>query len=293
MGTLVTMEVVPGDSDTSTLREIEQAIARAFEWFAEVEARCSRFDPGSELRQLVDRAGSPVKVSTLLYSAVEFALELARDTDGAFDPAVGARMEDHGFGRDYRSGLSVGARLDDTSATFKDVALDAAAGTIHLKHPLVLDLGAVAKGMAIDLAARELRSFGDFAIDAGGDLYVAGCNPLREPWRVGVRNPARPDELIESLRITEAAVCTSGSYERGPHILDARTGTVVTHVSSATVIAPTAMAADALATAAFVLGPDAGVRLLERHGVEGAIWTGGERLNRHSTSGYVALLSHA
>jgi thiamine biosynthesis lipoprotein ApbE len=53
------------------------------------------------------------------------------------------------------------------------------------------------------------------------------------------------------------------------------------------------MAADALATAAFVLGPDAGVRLLERHGVEGAIWTGGERLTRHSTSGYVALLSYA
>jgi thiamine biosynthesis lipoprotein len=266
---------------------------RAFAWFVEVEAHCSRFDPNSDLRQLIARAGSPVKVSTLLLEAVEFALELARDTDGAFDPAVGARMENHGFDRNYQSGASAGAGLADASATFEDIIVDAAAGTIQLKRPLVLDLGAVAKGMAIDLAAQELRSFGDFAIDAGGDLYVAGCNALREPWRVGVRNPARPNELIETLRIGDAAVCTSGRYERGLHILDARTGTAVTHVSSATVIAPTAMAADALATAAFVLGPDAGVRLLERHGVEGAIWTGSERLNRHSTSGYVALLSHA
>jgi len=292
MGTLVTIEVVAGGPDTSAPGEVAAAIDRAFAWFVEVEAHCSRFDPNSELRQLIARSGSPVKVSTLLFGVVEFALELARDTAGAFDPAVGARMENQGFDRHYQSGAFAGAGLSDASATFEDIVADAAAGTIQLKRPLVLDLGAVAKGMAIDLAAQELRLLGNFVVDAGGDLYVAGRNQRSESWRVGIRHPARPDELIETLRITDAAVCTSGRYERGLHILDARTGTAVMHVSSATVIAPTAMAADALATAAFVLGPEAGIRLLERHGVEGAIWTGGESLSRHSTAGYVALLSH-
>src|SRR5579871_6069718 len=118
-------------------------------------------------------------------------------------------------------------------ATYRDVQIDAERRTITLRRPLTLDLGAVAKGLAVDTAARELNTFRDFAIDAGGDLYLGGCNPQGAPWSVGIRHPRRPGELIDSLRVSGKAVCTSGDYERvapgdgdadsgGHHIVDPR-----------------------------------------------------------------------
>jgi len=152
----------------------------------------------------------------------------------------------------------------------------------------------VVKGLAVDLAARELTSFEDFAIDAGGDLYLGGLNDRGSPWRVGVRHPRDENELIASLQVSNQAVCTSGDYEKRiqdsddrnslHHILDPRTGGRSLHaVASATVVASGAMLADALATAAFVLGPQAGMRFLDRMGVEGLIVT--PELEQHQTRG--------
>src|ERR1019366_3064534 len=162
--------------------------------------------------------------------------------------------------------------------------------TITLKRPLILDLGAVAKGLAIDMAARELRPFENYAVDAGGDLYLGGSGPNGGPWSIGIRHPRLDRQLIDFLRVSNAAVCTSGDYERrgsgeydGHHILDPRMGVSASDVASVTVVAPTAMAADALATAAFVLGPSEGIRLLEHQGVDGLIVS--RTLERHSTRG--------
>jgi len=169
--------------------------------------------------------------------------------------------------------------------------LDPAEKTITLHRPLTLDLGAVAKGLAIDTAAAELAPFTNFSIDAGGDLYLGGTNERGLPWSVGIRHPRHDAELIASLHASNQAVCTSGDYERplpsnNPsehHILDPRTGTSPHTVASATVVAPTAMLADALATAIFVLGPQPGIELLERLGVEGLIVT--PELELHQTRG--------
>ncbi len=94
--------------------------------------------------------------------------------------------------------------------------------TILLRRPLTLDLGAVAKGMAVDAAAHELQPFRDFCIDAGGDIYFGGHSPAGKPWRVGIRHPRRRDGVVDRLEVTDCAVCTSGDYERGAHILDPR-----------------------------------------------------------------------
>jgi thiamine biosynthesis lipoprotein len=150
----------------------------------------------------------------------------------------------------------------------------------------------LAKGLAIDLAAQELRPFGHFAIDAGGDLYLAGRNAADSTWSVGVRHPRRDREAITRLCITDAAVCTSGDYERvSPdaehHIIDPRADISAGELASVTVIAPTAMLADALATAAFVLGPVEGLRLLERHGVDGLMYS--PALDRYATAGIAEL----
>jgi thiamine biosynthesis lipoprotein len=133
------------------------------------------------------------------------------------------------------------------------------------------------------MAARELAPFTDFSINAGGDLYVGGCNPEGAPWKVGIRHPRRENAVIYELSASNQAVCTSGDYERGSHILDPRTGEAAESTASATVIAPNAMLADALSTAAFVLGPADGIRLLDHMGVDGLVLT--PELQRYETRG--------
>lgn len=283
MGTFVTMQLVgvgaaeKPEGQPTALRE--EAIDRAFAWFDRVEECCTRFDAGSELMRLAAaQPGVPVPVSTLLYEAVQFALAVAEESGGAFDPTVGHAMETRGFNREYRSGAEIHAPVDSSRvAVYRDVRLDPERKTITLLRPLVLDLGAVAKGLAVDLAARELAPFENFAINAGGDLYLGGRNAEGEPWSIGIRHPRSDAELIEAVHVSSRAVCTSGDYERrsadgGHHILDPRTGASANGVASVTVVAPTAMLADALATAAFVLGPAEGIRLFERLGVDGLIF---------------------
>jgi thiamine biosynthesis lipoprotein len=245
MGTVVTIEVAHPDAPGP---EADEAISAAFKWFHDIEAQCSRFSPESELSQLVAQPGIPFAVSPALFEALRFALTVAEASGGAFDPTT-------------------------HSAAWRDIELDPEHRTVTLHRPLTLDLGAVAKGLAVDTAARQLRSFEDFAIDAGGDLYLSGRNPHGAPWSVGIRHPRRERELVRTLRLSNQAVCTSGDYERGRHILDPRTGQPADRVASVTVIAPSAMLADALATAAFVLGPERGIEFLNRMGVEGVLFT--------------------
>src|ERR1022692_1908664 len=99
MGTLVSIEVVRGAPP--------DALDRAFGWFHEIEERCTRFNPASELMQLGAHIGDPVPVSEVLFEAVRFALTVAEETRGAFDPTVGHRMEARGFNREHRTGETV------------------------------------------------------------------------------------------------------------------------------------------------------------------------------------------
>jgi FAD:protein FMN transferase len=271
MGTLVSIEVDAPES----------AVTRAFDWFRQVETVCSRFDPASELRRLP--VGNPTHASPILFEAVSFALKVAAETHGAFDPTLGSRMAARGYNRHYITCTETDAPgTDDTS--FRDVVLDADDHTILLRRPLTLDLGAVAKGLAVDAAARELQSFRDFCIDAGGDIYCGGCNSTGGSWSIGIRHPRHRDELVDRLHLSDQAVCTSGDYARGPHILDPRDDADMPRVASATVIAPSAMLADAMATAAFVLGPEQGIALLDRMGLHGLLIT--PTLEQHRTRAF-------
>lgn len=283
MGTVVTFQVV-GAADDDARAHIHDAI----EWFRHVETCCNRFDRSSEVQRLAHTYDTPVPVSDTLLHTVQFALALAEESDGAFDPTVGARMERRGFDREYRSGerIVTDARVS-SDVSYRDVYVDADNKTITLARPLLLDLGAVAKGLAVDMAARALAPLEHFAIDAGGDMYLSGHNADGDVWSVGIRHPRNDHELLDTLRVSNAAVCTSGDYERvsdtGHHIVDPVSGDAVNGVASATVVAPLAMVADGLATTAFVLGAEHGVALLEKHGVEGIIVS--SSLERHETRG--------
>jgi FAD:protein FMN transferase len=291
MGTFVTIQVVCRKADPEIALRCEETVERALGWFHRIEECCTRFESQSEVMQLAAHVGVAVPVSSIVYEAVQFALAVAEESGGAFDPTVGLAMETRGFNREYRTGRTVRTALEpDGSVSYRDVRLDPDRKTITLLRPLILDLGAVAKGLAIDMASRELLPFGNFAIDAGGDLYLGGSNAQGEAWSIGIRHPRRENELIESVRVSNRAVCTSGDYESriagengNHHILDPRSGVSARSVASVTVVAPTAMLADAVSTAAFVLGPVEGIRLFNRLGVDGLIVS--PTLERFSTRG--------
>jgi thiamine biosynthesis lipoprotein len=275
MGTVVTIEVVPPGA--------ERAIDRAFEWFRTIEAVCTRFTPDSELNRLIAAPGVATEVSPILFEAIQFALLVAEESGGAFDPTIGMHLHRRGFDRDYRTHRritpSADADADAAGVSYRDVVVDAVRRTVTVRRPLVLDLGAVAKGLAVDTAVRELESFENYAIDAGGDLYLAGVNADGASWSVGIRHPRAAGEVIASVRVRDAALCTSGDYERRSdsgddhHLVDPRTGRSAADLASVSVIAGSAMVADALATAAFVLGPGDGIALLDRLGVDGLFVT--------------------
>ena len=139
-----------------------------------------------------------------------------------------------------------------------------------------IDLGGIAKGYAIDEIARVLRNHGfeDFFIDAGGDLYAGGNSCKGRPWKIGVRDPRDKSKIVDAISVSNAAVVTSGDYERffeidgrkWSHIINPVSGYPQKGVASATVIAPNATMADALATSLCVLMPEKGTSLIESLG---------------------------
>ncbi len=287
MDTVVAIEVVEDGGAAAA------ACDRAFGWFAQVERACSRFEEDSEVTRLVRTVGVPVVVSPVLFEAVRFGVVLGAMTGGAFEIAIGGLMERRGFDRSYRTGTHHTFGDGLASTTYRDIQLDAAARTITLRRPMVLDLGAVAKGLAIDLAVRELARLRDFSVDAGGDIYAAG-HGRRDRWRVGIQHPRTAAALSDTVGVTDAAVCTSGDYQRRDkrgdehHIVDPRTGRSPAELASVTVVAANAMLADGLSTAAFVLGHRRGLALVERCGGQGMAMT--RTLERHVTTGFDALL---
>jgi FAD:protein FMN transferase len=270
LGTAVSVRFPDGDpADAALAKCVQEALA----WIQSVELACSRFDPGSEVVGLSKRAGDWVPVGAILAGALDMALRLAAFTDGAFDPAVGARLAR----RDPFGHQHTGARLsfpDTPGASFRDIELDIDRRRVRLRRPLLLDLGAIAKGLAVDLAARALEPAGPCLLDAGGDVYLIGT-PARGYWQVGIAGGA--DRLLGTVHCPGgSAVCTSGPWFRpgrdgGHHLLDARTGRSANDALSATVIADSAMVADGAATAAFILGPRDGIALLSELGVDGVI----------------------
>ena len=157
-----------------------------------------------------------------------------------------------------------------------------------------LDPSGLVKGWAVQRAAELLSAHGcrAFAIDAGGDVVVAGGGRLPSPWRVGIRHPDRADRVAAVVTVADGAVATSGTYERGAHLRRPSgvppTGAVGS-VRSMTVIGPDLIWADAYATAAFLMGRS-GLAWVADHQGYGAMAISADRVlttatfERHRTS---------
>ena len=276
MGTRVEV-TVPGDAD----RDAEVAVQRVF---AVREAALSRFLPGSDLCRLNAAAGRPAVVGPLLLDAVERALLAARATGGAFDPALGAQIAALGYDRTFSSvdpdDAATPARPPRPGGAWRRVVVDRERSRVTLPAGTALDLGGIAKGMAVNAALVDLRRAGvpTALVSAGGDLAVIGLPPGRTGWRVAVTLPG--GEVPVTL--TRGALATSGLARRAwrragahhHHLIDPATGASAGRgVWSASAVAGSCEQAEVAATAAFVLGPGAGARMLTAHGLAGLIAT--------------------
>jgi thiamine biosynthesis lipoprotein len=206
------------------------------------------------------------------------ALEIARETGGAFDPTVGPLVALWGFGPDAALEEPTQEELarQRTRVGWPLLAWDREGRLVRRVPGVELDLSAIAKGYAVDAIVHELagdRPLG-LLVEVGGEVRALGTTQLGEPWRVGIQDPtASGDDLEAVLALTGAALATSGDYrnlrvvagKRRSHVIDPRTGRPLDNrVASASVVAPTCMEADAAATALMVLGPDSGIAWVEQ-----------------------------
>ncbi len=254
---------------------VERSMRQVEDLFVEIEAALSRFRPESELSRLNRAAGRPSPASPLLFAVVSEAVAAARATDGLFDPTVLPALLAAGYDRSFEL-LDHGPSrhlhpAPGAAASWRDVRLHPAALTIHLPPGCRLDLGGIGKGWAVDRAVDLLRVFPGFAVDAGGDLYAGGVQADDAPWTIGVEDPSDPGRDLLVLAVRDRAVATSttarrrwrsGGAERH-HLIDPRTGLPSeSGVAAATVVADSTTRAEVLAKAALLLGPQAGLELL-------------------------------
>jgi thiamine biosynthesis lipoprotein len=267
MDTIITMRVFPPQS--------RNAVDEAFAVFAAVEAMASFHKPDSELAQLnQNRMLQPTaSFTSLLQSAIHY-YEM---THGYFDPSFAALQAAYGF-------YDGNPRLPDDetlmailheSCSLASILEFAAEERIVLAEGARIDLGGIAGGFAIELAAQVLRKHGcpAFLIDDAGDIWCEGIKPGGKPWRIAVRDPRDNGVLAVFQASGPVAISTSGDYERFitidekryGHIMNPITGHPVDYYSSVTVVASSPVSADALSTAVFAMPPEEALPWCEEH----------------------------
>ena len=253
-----------------------------------VNGTMSTYDTESELSRF-NRAGVGEwhAVSPSLFHVVQAAQRVSVETHGAFDATVGPLVNLWGFGPATDADRRVPGVPDVEAVAaarrqigYESLRLRPDPPSLWKDKALYVDLSAIAKGYGVDRLAELLRGYGcaDFLVDIGGEVRVAGVSPRGTGWRIGVEQPEADQYggVQRILELTDVAVATSGDYRnfvdignrRFSHTIDPRSGTPIDHaLASVTVVHPSAMWADAYATAINVLGPDAGYAFAEHQGL--------------------------
>jgi len=262
MDTLCTIQV-PNESGAS---KTEAAINRAFDRMAEVDRKFNCTNPESPIYQF-NNARVPITDPEIV-GVVSQALDVSRETDGAYDITVQPLVDLWGF---FTTSVSSQAHTVPSPESIKRALSHIGWRRVHVKNGVVtadkdvrIDLGGIAKGYVIGEAEKVLKASGvkSALILAGGQVQVFGSAAPGVPWKVGVRNP-RKEGYIAGLGFdSENGVSTAGDYERFfevngvryHHIMDPKTGYPARDVMSVTVIAPDPTFADGLDTALFVMG---------------------------------------
>ncbi|MCK3685031.1 FAD:protein FMN transferase [Maribellus sp. YY47] len=267
MGSRFEITVV-ANNETEANQFIDLAVAE----ITRIEKLISSWDPDSETSAVNTAAGKKaVKVSPELFNLIKRAIGISKLTDGAFDITYASMdriWKFDGSMKEMPSEESIKASVSKVG--YQNIVLDETNSTVFLKKEgMKIGFGAIGKGYAADKAKDLLIQKGVIAgiINASGDMNTWGKQPNGEDWMVAITNPMDKNKAFALLPIEHGAVVTSGDYEkyvsfngkRYAHIIDPRTGYPATGIISATVFAPKAELADALATSIFVMGIDVGI----------------------------------
>ena len=295
MGTVVTLTTI--HPRAATAREMNEA---AFAEMARLERILSRHDPSAAVGRLNAR-GSLADPPLELLEVLAFAALLSERSEGAFDVTMTPLLDlsRSAFASTGKPPTPESIRAARSLVNWRGVEFDA--GSVRLVRPgMSITLDGIAKGFVVDrtLAALTDRGAERVLVDAGGDMATGGSRVEADPWTVGVQDPRRAERTVDLIRLGGECVATSGDYlqsftsdRRHHHIVDPRTGRSPLHSSSVSVVARSAMAADALSTAIMVLGPRDGAALVERYAGASALIVSksGEIVRTPAFSGPVTL----
>jgi thiamine biosynthesis lipoprotein len=281
MGSTLTLTAWTDDEPAA-----KSAFDDVFAEFARLEKLLSTWIADSDVSRVNRDAGvRPVPVSAEVREVLTVARQMSEWTDGKFDVTFGALSGLWKFDHDQDNVIpdmrEVRRRLP--LIDYRAIQVDDSAGTVFIaRKGMSIHLGGIGKGYAVDRGATILRSrgLGAFMIQSGGDIYVAGLKDGK-PWRLAIQDPRGPvNRHFAELDLTDGTFSTSGDYERAfvrdgrryHHILDPATGEPARRSRSVTIVSNRAALADGLSTGVFILGPNAGMALIERlPDVEGVI----------------------
>ncbi len=260
-------------------QEAQAGFKAAFNRIAQLDEILSDYKPNSELSRLsTDAVDHPVRVSDDLFQVVDAAQRLAAESDGAFDITLGPVI------RLWREARKNGKAPEPAALKqagelcgYRNLLLDPERHTLELKKTgMQLDVGGIAKGYAADEALAVLSNLhlNRVLVAASGDLAFGDPPPGKRGWRIGVDSfDAAQSPFTKVLELSNMAVSTSGDTEqhldvngkRYSHIIDPKTNAGLTSRRTVTAVARSGTLADALATTISVLGPDRGLKLVQKH----------------------------
>ncbi|HEV8193527.1 MAG TPA: FAD:protein FMN transferase [Ktedonobacterales bacterium] len=251
------------------------------ELFESWELTLSRFRAESELSRLNQHAGEPVAVSALLFHVLSSALLAAHVTEGRYDPTMQSQLARLGYDRSFDTlpnVLPADSRVARPGGGWRCIVINRTDRRVTLPEGVGLDVGGIAKGMAVDAAITRLARMGiaSALVNAGGDLAVLGLPPRAEAWPLAVAGL----NVSRTIALQHGAMATSGigrrHWRQGErarhHLLDPRTGEPVQNdLWSVTVVASRCELAEVAAKAAFVAGVEQGSSLLREYGLAGLL----------------------
>jgi len=261
-----------------------------------IEKMISSWDAESETSLINKNAGiKPVKVSAELFALIERAKQISELTDGAFDISFASLDEVWRFDGSMKyKPTKTEIEKSIEKVGYKKIVLNTEEHTAFLKQKgMKISDGAIGKGYAADKAKELLVSKQVVAgiINAAGDLTTWGTKSTGEKWLIGISNPLGKGKIFSWLPVVESSVATSGNYEkyvtfddkRYSHIIDPRTGYPTSGINSVSIFAKSAESCDALATAVFIMGKDAGLALINQlGGVEAIVVDGKNEMYKSS-----------
>jgi thiamine biosynthesis lipoprotein len=304
MGTSYVVKFAAGSLPAARLERLAADVHSALDG---VNRGMTLYRPDSELMRFNShRSVAPMPLSKDLFAVLAAGDEVATLSQGAFDVTVAPLVMAWGFGPERRRRVPAEneVRAQLAAIDYRGLRLDPLQRTAAKAHPaLQADLGGIAKGYGVDLAARAIEAAGidDYMIEVGGEVRTRGRNAQGSAWRIGIEEPdAVPQRARTVVPLSGRAMATSGDYRiyfelggrRYSHEIDPRTAAPIAHgLASVTVVADDCMRADALATALIVLGPQAGWALARRENLAAyfIVRDADGRLHDRATEAFAAL----